>query len=268
MRKYIALFRLKFINGLQYRVAALAGVATQFFFGIVYIMVYLAFYESNDVSGAPMQLSQVVSYLWLNQIFFALVYVWQNESSLLSKIKNGDIAYELCRPINFYFKWYMTMYGNRLALVTLRFLPVAIVAFCLPTPYNLSLPYSIEALLLFIVSLVLSSILVTAISYLYHVITFFTLDEKGILSFLMVIAEIFFGGTVPIVFFPKFLQVIAYLLPFRYICDLPFRIYTGNILISAALPDLLGGVVWTIVIVLLGQLLTKKALKVAVVQGG
>lgn len=30
MRKYISFFRIRFINGLQYRAAAYAGIATQF----------------------------------------------------------------------------------------------------------------------------------------------------------------------------------------------------------------------------------------------
>ena len=66
MRAYITYFKLKFISSLQYRTAAWAGIATQFFFGFVYIMVYVAFYESGG-KQLPMELPQVVTYLWLNQ---------------------------------------------------------------------------------------------------------------------------------------------------------------------------------------------------------
>ena len=41
MRAYYTYFKLKFITGLQYRAAAWAGIATQFFFGFVYIMVFI-----------------------------------------------------------------------------------------------------------------------------------------------------------------------------------------------------------------------------------
>jgi ABC-2 type transport system permease protein len=44
---------------LQYRSAAIAGILTQVFFAFVYIMVYLAFYESGD-ANAPMTLKQVI----------------------------------------------------------------------------------------------------------------------------------------------------------------------------------------------------------------
>ena len=73
MTSYLSYFKLKFKTGLQYRAAALAGISTQIFFGIVYISVYVAFYNSGSGS-LPMPIDELVSYLWLNQAFFALVY--------------------------------------------------------------------------------------------------------------------------------------------------------------------------------------------------
>lgn len=268
MKSYVALFKIKFITNLQYRAAALAGLSTQFFFGFVYIMVYLAFYESGGNTVAPMKWQELVNYLWLNQAFFALTYIWIKETSLISMIRNGDIAYELCRPIKFYYKWYATLYGSRLASVTLRFLPVIIIAFLLPYPYKMSLPINIESFILFLIALIISSILITAIGLILHLITFFTLDEKGIIALFMVVSEIFSGGVVPIPFFPRFLQIIAYLLPFRFIADLPFRIYSGNVNIKLAIFDLFIGIIWIIIMYYIGLIISRKALNKAVVQGG
>lgn len=268
MRPYLSLFKIKFINNIQYRMAAIAGILTQFFFGIVFIMVYLAFYRSGNNSNLPMNWNELVSYLWLNQIFFALVYIWQKDREFLNMIKDGNIAYELCRPINFYKKWFATMYGNRIAAVLLRFLPVTIIAILLPYPYKLLPPISIMSFILFIIALILSSLMVTAIMILFHIITIFTIDERGIMTLLMVLGEILAGGTIPISFFPGFLQKIAYILPFRYIADLPFRIYSGNITISNAIPDLIGGLIWLITLLLFGYILSLKATRKAVIQGG
>ena len=62
MMAYLSYFKLRFITGLQYRTSALAGIITQIFFGFVFIMVYLAFYESNS-SDTPMNLKALISYL-------------------------------------------------------------------------------------------------------------------------------------------------------------------------------------------------------------
>lgn len=266
MKQYLVFFKLKFIIGLQYRMAALAGLVTQFFFGIVFILVYVSFYESNN--SAPMKLDELITYLWLGQSFFALMFLYYKDNELLEMIKNGNIAYELCRPQNLYIKWFTKTISTKLASAFLRCFPVLIVSLLLPRPYNLSLPVSIESFLLFILSMIIGTFLVSAIATLYHIITFFTIDEKGVLGMLMVIADLFAGSIVPIPFLPNFLQMISKYLPFAYIFDLPYRIYSGNIGVNVALLNILIQFIWLIVIVFIGYILTNKALKRVVVQGG
>ena len=76
MKSYISYFKLKFKTGLQYRAAALAGMSTQIFFGLVYVAIYVAFYESGS-SNLPMELNELISYVWLGQCFYALIYYLQ-----------------------------------------------------------------------------------------------------------------------------------------------------------------------------------------------
>ena len=76
---------MKFISGLQYRSAAWAGIATQFFFGFVYIMVYIAFYESGG-KDIPMTLSETITYLWLNQALLALVNQFTRDQELFKMV--------------------------------------------------------------------------------------------------------------------------------------------------------------------------------------
>lgn len=267
MKSYISYFILKFKTSLQYRAAAIAGISTQIFFGLVYITVYVAFYES-DSSNLPMELSQLVSYLWLNQCFFTLVYMWYKDKDILNLIKTGNIAYELCRPQNLYLMWLSKLLGERLSKVLLRFLPVILFAIILPSPFNLNLSITLPRLLIFIISLALASILVTVITLLYHIICLFTLDEKGIVNMFMVTSDILSGLTIPIPFFPKYLQTITNILPFRYVSDFPFRLYVGNITINEGLIGMLVQVFWIVILILIGTLLMKKALKKAIIQGG
>lgn len=267
MKSYLSYFKLKFITGLQYRAAAFAGISTQIFFGIMYISVYVAFYES-DTSSIPMPLNQLVSYLWLNQCFFALIYMWYKDKEIINLIKNGNIAYELCRPQNLYLMWFSKMYGDRLSKVLLRFLPVIIFALILPSPFNLDLSTTLPRFILFTVSLLLASVLVTAIVLLYHIICLFTLDEKGIVNMFMVVSDILSGLTIPIPFFPSYLQKISDILPFRYVSDFPFRLYIGNISINEGFVGIVMQLIWIVILIIIGNLLMKKALKKAVVQGG
>lgn len=267
MKFYLSYFKLRFITSLQYKTAALAGISTQLFFGIVYVMVYLAFYNSNSSNG-PMKLTDLVTYLWLGQAFYSLFYMYYKDPEILDLIKNGNIAYELIRPKNVYFMWFCKILSQRLATVILRFLPVIIVGFLLPNPYGLSLPYSLSNFMLFLITLAISTLLMTAIITLYHVIFLNLLNEKGIVNIFSTVADILSGSTIPIPFFPIFLQKIAYILPFRYIIDLPFRIYSNNINILNGINQMFIQIIWFIVILIIGYVVMKKNLKKAVVQGG
>lgn len=267
MRFYISYFKLRFITALQYRAAAIAGLTTQFFFGIVFIMVYVAFYESKAAT-LPMQLNELVSYLWLNQAFFALINLLYNDIEIINLIKTGDLAYELARPKQIYTMWYAKIIGQRLAMVTLRAFPVLIITMFLPEPYNLGLPITLSNFILFLITLLVGALLMTAIVTLYHILMLYTLDEKGITNIFIVLADILSGLVVPIPFFPDWLQKITTYLPFRYVSDLPFRLYTGNISLHDGIIGLIVQLIWLLIIVTISYLLTKKSLKRIVVQGG
>lgn len=265
--QYLTYFRIKFITVLHYRAAALAGLLTQFFFGIVFIMVYLAFYESNPGS-VPMPLESLVTYIWLGQAFYSLTYVFHREKDIISMIRNGDIAYELCKPGNLYLKWYSKIYATKLANVLTRFLPVIIITAFLPKPYNLTAPSSLMNFIGFLIILMVGSLLITGLITLMHVLTFYLIDGEGILNAFRVITELFAGLLVPIPFLPKFLQTISNYLPFQYMSDVPYRMYVGLISSNEILKIVCIQLFWIIVIFTIGLLLTKKCLKKVVVQGG
>ena len=126
MRVYFAVFKLRLYNGLQYRSAAIAGVATQFFFGFVFIMVYEAFYNQVLIDP-PMSLSQVITYMWLQQSFLAFIMLWFRDNELFQLITTGNIAYELCRPNEIYGFWYAKLLAQRLASAITRSFPILIV---------------------------------------------------------------------------------------------------------------------------------------------
>lgn len=268
MRGYLNYFKLRIITNLQYRASAIAGIFTQFFFGFVFIMVYLAFYESNGTVSVDMSLSQLVTYIWLQQAFFALSYPYLKDEELNTMILNGNLAYELVRPQNLFIKFFIKMIASRFCSALLRFSPIIIISLILPEPYKLALPYSTESFIIFLIALILSCLLISVINIVVQLLSMFTIDSKGITNIYMIIAEIFMGGTIPIPFFPKFLKLIAYALPFRYISDFPYRVYSGSILVNEGYHLLLGSSIWIIIIFVIGLLLSKFALKKAVIQGG
>ncbi len=84
MRPYLSYFKLQFSTSLQYRFAAIAGIATQFFWGFMYLMIYEAYLQSGIES--PMPWNELVSYIWLNQSFLMLTSFRFSDSSISESI--------------------------------------------------------------------------------------------------------------------------------------------------------------------------------------
>ena len=268
MKAYLNYFKLRIITNLQYRSAALAGIATQLFFGFLFIMLYLAIYESNSGVKAPMDWNSLVTYLWLQQAFFAITYPFLKDNELLSMIKNGNLAYELVRPQNFYLKFYIKMLSERITATLLRCMPIIIIGSLLPYPYKLCLPPTLGNFLMFLGALIVACLLVTALSLIVHIITMFTIDSRGITSAYSMIAEVFMGIVIPIPFFPLWMKKVSDILPFRFIGDFPYRAYSGNISILEGKTLIIGSLIWMIISIICGYLLSKYALKKAIILGG
>ncbi len=266
MSGYLSYFKTQLITGLQYKQAAIAGLLTQFFWGFLNVMVYQAFYAHTSIDS--INFSELICYVWLNQAFFALIYIRTKDSEIRSSIKNGLVAYELCRPYNLYNWWYIKFLARKYAAVTLRFLPVLICSFLLPKPYNLTLPNSLLSFILFLISLILGSLVLVSINLIIHSIGFFNNQSEGISSIIYTIAELLAGFALPLPLLPNIIQKISEYLPFRLIGDLSFRIYSGNINTSYALKSISLQLIWIVILVIIGKIIMKKALTKVCIQGG
>ncbi|MCL1805434.1 MAG: ABC transporter permease [Clostridiales bacterium] len=267
MKPYISLLQVRFLNGLQYRAAALGGLATQFFWGIMLVFIYKAFY-GGAASSNGFSFQDLVSFVWLQQAFLSFLFLYDWDSEMLDMITTGGISYELCRPVRIYQVWYVKLLSKRLSRGILRFAPVVILGFIMPYPYNLSLPGSPVSLLLFIVTLFLGLFLLVAISMLIYISIFKTMSPIGSVGIFSIIGEFFAGMTIPLPLMPSWLQNICMALPFRWTADLPLRVYSGNIGTPEAITGIAIQSVWIAILVLAGAFIMKRITRLSVVQGG
>lgn len=265
MSSYFGIFKMSFKNELQYRAKAISGIFTQFFWGLMYISLYTAFMKTNLPNGFT--LSQMATYIWLGQSFLMMRFI-STPSKSTDDIVNGNVCYNFVRPINLYNQWYFSHIGKIIASTILRFLPIMIIAVFLPKNMALSLPVSFTAFTLFVLTLIIGALINASLSMIAVYITFTTQSPKGSLLIVSTVTGLFSGMFVPIPIMPLRLQKVLNFLPFRYITDLPFRIYMGNTPIMEALKFCLIAVVWLIILVVAGKLLINSASKKTVIQGG
>lgn len=267
LKAYRSVFRLRLITGLQYRTAACAGIATQFFWGFILIMVYKAFY-STSAAEPPISLPQLATYIWLQQAFLSFIALWFRDNELFQLITSGNIAYELCRPSGLYGFWYAKLLAMRLSSAALRCLPILLVALFLPRPYRLMLPADPASSVLFAVTLLLGLLVLVGISMLVYISVFVTLSPTGSLLMFGILGEFFAGMIIPVPLMPEWLQQIACALPFRLAADFPFRVYTGHIPKEETVFGIMIQLAWLAALIAAGNMLMNRALRKLVVQGG
>lgn len=267
MKGCTGIFRMRLLAGLQYRAAAWAGVATQFFWGFIQIMVFAAYYRSSQ-SEPPMPFSQLADYIWLRQAFLALIMLWAQDTELLDHIVSGHVAYELCRPYRIYTFWFSRLAATRIAKTTLRFAPILCVTGFLPEPYRMHLPADISSACLFVIALTMALILVVAVSMFIYLLTFLFLSANGVRLFIGVIGEFLMGALIPVPLMPEKLQHIVNILPFRYMADFPFRVYSGGITGAEVWTGMAIQATWAVILMATGLAGFKAMHSRIVVQGG
>ena len=266
MKKYLAIFRIRFIYGVQYRIVVFSHLFTGFLWGLMLVLAYSAFYRA-DPAAFPMTLSQTVSYMWLQQVFLILFSVVFSDEEIETSIESGCVAYDLVRPADLYLRWLSRACASRTAVTAFR-LPLLIAAFFLPVPFHLSLPPDLFQLAMFLPSMVLALGVTVSFTMLMYVSMFYTTSYRGVRVLLIAMTSFFTGAVIPFPFFPAPVRSILELLPFAAMQNMPLRIYSGNITGIDALKGIAFQIFWLAVLVVIGRFAMSRALKKVIVQGG
>lgn len=271
MRPYIAVVSARFRTLLQYRVAAIAGFVTQAFWGAIKLMVLGAFYEVAE-NPPPMGFEAVVAYVWLGQMLLGLL-PWNNDPEIQRQFTSGSIAFELLRPLDLYAFWYARTIAFRTAPTLLRMLPALLFAFFVVRwigldEWAMTLPPDGWHAVAFVASLACAVLLCCAVQMFINISLFWLIEGRGIATLAGGVVTVFSGMIVPLPLFPGWSQGFLQWQPLRGICDVPYRIYSGDIPLESVLGELCFQLGWTVVLIILGYLLLRKATTKLVVQGG
>jgi ABC-2 type transport system permease protein len=249
-----------------YTAATLAGVFTNSVFGVIYSYAYLALWAQRPDAGGY-DATDAVTYVWIGQALLMTVAVWGGGSTddLAERIRTGDVAIDLYRPVNL-LGWYLAADLGRAAYHFLaRGLGPTVVGWLL---FDIRLPGSPATAVLFLVSMVLAVVTSFAIRFLVACSAFWLLDQSG-LKLLSGACAIFFSGmALPLVIFPEPLRTIALALPWASYLQTPADIWLGKLEGVDLLLGLGQQVGWIAVLVLAAGAVLRLATRKVVVQGG
>ena len=262
MRPYWAVLSARFRSLLQYRAAAAAGFGTQLFWGLIRMMIFMAFYENTAVRS-PMPREHVIAYIWLGQAFLMLL-PFRPDYELEQMIRSGNITSELLRPVDLYSFWYSRGIANRIAPTMLRSIPLLVIASVAGWIFWPGAPNVLACAAALVGAVLLGSALATVMT----ITMFWTISGHGISRLLGVSAYFLSGVVVPLPLFPDWMQPALNALPFRGLGDVPFRLFTGHMPVAELPAALAHQLAWAAALALIGWWMLSRATRKLVIQGG
>lgn len=271
-RPYLAAFAARFELMLQYRAAALAGFATQCWWGGIKVMVYAAFFGASHGAATPISLSQAITYTWLAQAMLTL-NPWSGDPEIGLAVRTGGIGYDRLRPLDTYGWWY----ARAAAWMTARALPRSLLMFALAGvalpllnlgDWAWKPPADLVQAGLFAVSVVLVVVLSSAFVMLMNIVSVALMDERGVTTLVAALLIPLSGNLIPLPLYPNSLQTFLLLQPFAGFLDIPLRIYFGGLAGAAALGGLALQVFWAVVFIALGRAWLARMMGRLQMQGG
>jgi ABC-2 type transport system permease protein len=262
MRLYYEVAIRAFRRATTYRMAAVAGLITNAFFGAWLSLTYIAVYQ-NQTTVAGYNVNQAVSYLWVGQALITIGGAWVT-SDLSRAIRTGDVAVDLMRPWNFYAYWLSQQIGDKLFNFVLRGSFTYLVGILY---FNAHIP-AISDFSGFLISILFAILVSSAFSFLMNATAFWLIDNSGVITIASIITMLFSGFLIPLAFFPPWLARVAAVLPFQATTSIPVQVFLGRLQGQAFAEAIALQAFWAIALTFLALVVMRTAAQKIVIQGG
>ena len=263
IRLYWEVMKCSFKRYMAYRAAAIAGLATNFFFGLLRVSILLALFgERQEVAGYTV--AGIITYTGLTQavIAYLSLFGWYD---LMDSVRSGEIGTDLLKPMHFMAFWMMQDLGRALVNMLLRGVTIM---FLYALVFELTYPTSIGHWGALVVTMFLSWLISFGFRFLINLAAFWSPDASGIGRFFFTLSWFLSGFLMPLALYPDWLNEMARWTPFPYMLNTVVEIYLGIAQGADLAVALLLQLVWALCLLICGQLILRRAIRPLVIQGG
>lgn len=255
--------RLAVQQQITYRAAAFAGLATNFFFGLLRIAVLIALYRGeSEVNG--MTLQGAITFVTISQGLIAFLSMF-GTFDVMNSVYSGAIASDLLRPWGLYTHWMARDCGR--ALVNLFMRGLLLVAMIAPF-YPLVVPSTLEQWVGFLLALLLGWQVSYAWRFLVNLAAFWTPDARGIGRVAYTAMNLFSGFIMPLRLYPDWFAGLCRLTPFPALFNTSIEAYLGLVSGRDLWLALLNQLLWIVILAALVQIVLRAGVRKLVIQGG
>jgi ABC-2 type transport system permease protein len=260
--KYLQITKTSFLNRSYYRFELLFDALKGIVMVLVIAAIWRAIYSDREVLGGY-TLPQMVLYTCAATLI-SLVFNIDIAHFISQRIRRGDIAIELIRPLDYFLYCLSDHLGW--AIYTLVF---AAVPTCLALALLFDLRGALSANLPAAGAMTVLGFLVYYLfSHVCALSTFYTVDAWGVEFFRINLVRFFAGGFLPVSLFPEPLATISDLLPFKYMIYAPANALTGNVTGPGTGDTIAMQLLWIAVLLVIDRVAWRIVIRKVTIHGG
>jgi ABC-2 type transport system permease protein len=248
---------------LVYRFDLIIGLIRTATLILVFRYLWLALYAGQETYNG-VTVGQTITYAAMSMIISPLF-----PNSLIlevgSRIRNGNILFDITRPMYFGNLLLYQMMGQFVATLLTSSLPMFALSFLF---VGMAVPKSPMVWLAFLVSLFLGFLTAFLVDFIVSLSGFWLTETWGIYFAKWSLVDILGGKFLPFWIFPPLARQIVLTLPFRGITYTPLAILVGEVKLEWIPAELAIQAFWIILLAGLGRLIYTTAVRKLAVQGG
>lgn len=247
-----------------YRQAAVAGVFVNTVFGLIKLSILLGVADSAGGTVAGYDRVGLSTYAWVSQGMIAVVMIF-GWTELADRVRTGDIAVDLGRPVDLQLAWLAADLGRAAwGLVSRAAVPIVFGA----ALFGFHVPGDPVAVVLLPVSVTLAVVVSFGCRFLVNLLAFWLTEVRGPVLLYVLVCGMLGGHLIPVQLFPDWLRTLAYATPFPAIVQTPIDLVTGLATGVEVATKVAVQLVWAVALLGLGRLVLARATRRLVVQGG
>ncbi|MFY1686990.1 ABC transporter permease [Plantactinospora sp. WMMB782] len=204
-----------------YRQATVAGAFTNTVFGFLRCYVLLAVASGAGGVAAGYSRAQLATFVWAGQGLLAVVLLWR-WTDLADRIRTGEIASDLLRPVHPVVSYLATDLGRAGYALLTRFLPPLLTGLLF---FDLVLPSRWQTVPLFVLSAGLAVVICFGCRFLVNATAYWLHDARGAMILWTLGSGVLAGLYFPLRFLPDWVTVPLWLAtPFPSLLQTPLDV--------------------------------------------
>jgi ABC-2 type transport system permease protein len=234
--------------------------------GLATFLIQIMIWYSLLGAGARFDTSftEMLTYLILTQFATAMLSSTSG-AKIAALVRTGDITVYMLRPAKLKTMLFFDDLGKNLFQTFLVTLPVSII---LGVCFGFVLPSDPLVYVLTVIMLINGLTMVFVYRYLIGLISFWFIENPFYEWHFQNIESIVSGTVLPLWLCPDWLNAVSRVLPFRYFIYEPLALFIGKNELSKAPLILSAQFIWVAVLLAVERIVSAKAMKKLVVQGG